>query len=279
MTRQDPAHKSGDGAEAIMVILVDDHVMVRDGIKRLLQTSSRLRVVAEAASGSETLNALAHQAADLLIVDWSIPEPSGAKLLDEIAHCHPDLRVLVLTMHNDHRIARLAFQHGAHGFITKDAEPDDLIRAALDVACGEGYVPPSISAALRDVSEGSITDTVLVSVAELMKKIHSHGSAMLPIRGSSTMSHEVFLDLMRQTEGGKKDVPMKSITHSGIFSSRRIHDHVHWLKDQGWISLIRADEAVGSSADQRTLYIRCTEKLASAFENYAQMLGRLPSGA
>jgi hypothetical protein len=72
---------------------------------------------------------------------------------------------------------------------------------------------------------------------------------------------------------------MKIITQSGVFSSRRIHDHVHWLRDHGWVELMRADEARVQVVDQRALYIRATEKLINAFIDYARQLSQIPAGA
>lgn len=129
----------------IQVIIADDHVMVRDGIKRLLESEPDLEVVAQAANGTETLRALVDHACDLLLLDLTMPAPSGPRLIKKIREGWPNLPILVVTMHNDPRVAQTALHAGANGFITKDAEPAELLNAVYKLVSGHRYVLASIS--------------------------------------------------------------------------------------------------------------------------------------
>jgi DNA-binding NarL/FixJ family response regulator len=129
----------------IRVIIADDHVIVRDGMKRLLESEPNLTVVGQATNGMETLRVLVDQPCDLLLLDLTMAAPSGARLVKKVREGWPNLPILVVTMHNDPRVAQSALHAGANGFITKDAEPAELLAAVYKVASGARYVLASIS--------------------------------------------------------------------------------------------------------------------------------------
>ncbi len=120
----------------IRLMLADDHVLMREGLKQLFAMTNDIHVIAEASNGKEVLEALKKVSIDVLILDVEMPDPRGASLIKEILLSYPKLPILVLTMHNEPRIARRKLDAGALGYITKDSDPEILLAAVRKVAKG-----------------------------------------------------------------------------------------------------------------------------------------------
>jgi two-component system, NarL family, response regulator FusR len=134
-----------DAMDAIRVLLVDDHAVVREGYRRLLELEPDMVVIGECAD-AETARALLdadRQAADVLVLDLSMPGCGGLALLRHAAGAWPALRVLVFTMHDSATMVGQALRAGAAGFITKSSAPDVLADAVRRVAAG---IRPVLSA-------------------------------------------------------------------------------------------------------------------------------------
>lgn len=129
----------------INILIADDHAMVRSGLRRILEGEPGLTVIGEAEDGRSTLAALERQTPDLLMLDLSMPAPSGPQLLKSIRERWPTLPVLVVSMHNEPRIVRVVLQSGANGYVTKDSDPDTLLAALRKVAGGGRYVEPALA--------------------------------------------------------------------------------------------------------------------------------------
>lgn len=136
---------TGNAPAAIRVALADDHRMLREGLRRLLESSTGLQVVAEAADGDELLSALQAVPADVAVVDLTMPGLSGMELIRRLKTIHPGLAVLVLTMHAEEQYALRAFRHGATGYLTKDHAGAELVLAIRKVAAGGGYVSATLA--------------------------------------------------------------------------------------------------------------------------------------
>lgn len=128
----------------IKIALVDDHQIIRDGIKKLLADEDDIAVVAEASSVKEALQILERHAVDLLITDISMPNGSGFDLIKAIAS-HSHLKVLILSMHTEEAYVRKAVEMGVSGYLTKDISRLELIRAIHAVYEGETYFSDAIS--------------------------------------------------------------------------------------------------------------------------------------
>ena len=127
------------------VLLVDDHLLVREGLRRILESSGDDWVVTEASSGFQALDRLRAQRFDLVSVDLSMPGLSGLELTRRIKAEFPRVPVLVLSMHAEEGYALRAFQAGAGGYLTKDSAPEDLLAAMRKVGSGGTYVTPSLA--------------------------------------------------------------------------------------------------------------------------------------
>lgn len=130
---------------ALRILIVDDHTIVREGFKRILENQSAAWTVSEATSGFEALDRLRQQAFDVAVVDLSMPGMSGLELLKRVHQEWPRVRLLVLSMHAEEQYAVRAFKAGAHGYVTKDSAAQDLIAAVQKVAAGGAYVTASVA--------------------------------------------------------------------------------------------------------------------------------------
>lgn len=131
-------------ARTIKVLVADDHTMVRDLFVRILRAEPDINVVAEAANGREVINQLQDREVDLLMLDLSMPPPNGLELITVLGRRYPNLRILVVSMHSNPTVAKVVIDSGAHGYITKDCNPEDLLEALRVVAGGQPYVEKRI---------------------------------------------------------------------------------------------------------------------------------------
>jgi DNA-binding NarL/FixJ family response regulator len=127
------------------LLLIDDHQIVREGLKRLLCNGTPAWTITEACSGHEALEQLRQRTFKLAIVDLSMPGMNGLDLIKRMKSEYPATRVLVLSMHSEDQYAIRAFKIGADGYLVKDAASSELQLAATKVAAGGMYVSPSMA--------------------------------------------------------------------------------------------------------------------------------------
>ena len=135
-------------SDAVRILLVDDHAVLRSGLRLLLEQEPDLEPIGEAATAEEAVRALPRLTPDVVVIDVEMPGIGGLEGIALIRERAPDARVLVLSMHDQARDVRRAFDAGAHGYLPKAAADEDLVRAIRAVAAGERYVHPSLGAAL-----------------------------------------------------------------------------------------------------------------------------------
>ncbi len=133
----------------ITVLLIDDHRLVRAGIRALLEAQAGIRVVGEADNGRQGVQLARTLTPALAIVDISMPELNGIDTLTKLQRTCPQTRLLVLSMHTGAQYARQALAAGAHGYVVKDAAASELATAIATVMPGGQYVSPSIQLALK----------------------------------------------------------------------------------------------------------------------------------
>jgi DNA-binding NarL/FixJ family response regulator len=126
------------------LMLVDDHSIVRDGIRLLLEQADNLEIIDEANDGEEALDKLkAHQAdstlPDLILMDISLPGMSGIQTTQVVSRLYKNVRVLMLSMHNNEDYILRSVEAGAYGYILKDSSSDEMIKAIRTIAAGEKY--------------------------------------------------------------------------------------------------------------------------------------------
>ncbi|WP_179404987.1 response regulator [Burkholderia guangdongensis] len=124
----------------IKVLIADDHTLVRDGLRHILQNASGFEVAAEAWDGPTTIAMIRSTPANVLVLDLSMPGRNGVELIKQIKDEKPALRILVLTMHAEQQYAVRAFRAGASGYMTKESASAELVGAVTKVAAGGVYV-------------------------------------------------------------------------------------------------------------------------------------------
>jgi DNA-binding NarL/FixJ family response regulator len=132
----------------IRILIADDHVLVRSGLRALLGADADLEVVGEAGDGAETLRLAAELAPDLVLLDVSMPGESGIKTAVRLKAAHPELAVLFLTMHEEEGLLHEALRAGAAGYVIKRAEASELSQAIRAASRGDVYVHPAMTRAL-----------------------------------------------------------------------------------------------------------------------------------
>jgi two-component system response regulator NreC len=132
----------------IKLMLVDDHEIVRTGLRMMLEAESDLEIVAEAESGEEALELATENVPDVVIMDVSLPGIGGAEATRVLRERYPEIKVLVLTIHEDERYFFQMLNAGAAGYLPKRAAPTDLVTAIRTVYQGQVYLYPSLATAL-----------------------------------------------------------------------------------------------------------------------------------
>jgi two-component system invasion response regulator UvrY len=129
----------------IKVLVADDHEIFREGLKKILEGSGIATIVAEAATGEEALERAREHRPELVMLDVSMPGRGGIETVQELKRRDPRIRILVLTMHPEDHFAVRCLREGADGYLTKDAEPGQLITAVRKIAAGGKYVSASLA--------------------------------------------------------------------------------------------------------------------------------------
>ena len=134
---------------AIKIMIADDHSMIREGLKNLLELEGDIEVVAEAVDGEDCLEKLKTVKPDVLLLDINMPKKTGLDVLSELKDKKSKIKVLVLTVHNETEYLMKAVEIGINGYVLKDSESAELKKAIFTIAEGENYIQPSLIPALN----------------------------------------------------------------------------------------------------------------------------------
>jgi two-component system response regulator NreC len=141
--------------EKLRVLLVDDHTVVRHGLRRILASDEQIEIVGEAGDGRAAVEVAQRVQPDVVVMDVALPELNGIEATRQLAKRAPNVRVLMLTMHADDVYVRQALKAGARGYLLKDSEDLDLIKAVKAVGAGGSFFSPAVS---RVVLSGYLGD-------------------------------------------------------------------------------------------------------------------------
>jgi two-component system, NarL family, response regulator NreC len=130
----------------IRVLIVDDHPVVRSGLRRVLESVADIEVVGEAGDAKQAVFETRAQKPDIILMDVVMPGASGIEAIPDVLHDAPDAKVLILSMQDDPNYVRQAFAAGAAGYVLKEAADTDLVAAVREVAGGGRYVHPTLGA-------------------------------------------------------------------------------------------------------------------------------------
>jgi len=134
----------------LKVLLVDDHALVREGIRSSLVRYAKIKAVGEAANGKEALRKCKELQPDVVLMDLNMPEMSGLEATPLIRSSFPETKIIVLTVHDNKEYIFKILRAGAHGYVLKDTSPEELVRALEAVAQGGAFFSPSVSKVLAE---------------------------------------------------------------------------------------------------------------------------------
>ena len=166
----------------IKVGIVDDHAIVRAGLKQFFAEQVDLRVIGEAASGREAIDLVRNEPMDVLVMDLSMPGQSGMDALGMIRAKAPDVGVLILSGYPEEHYATNLIRQGASGFLNKECDPEEIVKAIRTIAMGKRYIS--------------------ASVAELLAQQLGKGEDVLPHEQLSEREFQVFLKLAKGETAG-----------------------------------------------------------------------------
>jgi two-component system, NarL family, nitrate/nitrite response regulator NarL len=135
---------------AIRVAMVDDHAIVRAGLRMVLESDPDFDVVGEADNAAAALALALESKPDVILVDINLPDESGLKVADAILRSQPGVRLLMLSVHDDQEFVRESVRIGAHGYLRKDTTPADLRAAIRAVHAGDAFFSPSVARTLAE---------------------------------------------------------------------------------------------------------------------------------
>lgn len=161
----------------INVFIADDHALIREGIKNLLNPLSDIKLVGETANPYEVVGLIKKTKCDVLILDLSMPGKDGLDVLKEIKSIYPETKILIMTMLPEDQFAKRTLKAGASGYLTKESAPDELITAIRRIASGRKYVSQSLAERLAqdldDASQKPIQELLSDREFQVMKMIAS----------------------------------------------------------------------------------------------------------
>jgi len=134
---------------SIKVMLTDDHILMREGIKKLLEFDGTIEVIEQAGDGIECLEKLKKVTPDILLLDINMPKMNGIEVLEELKKKKSSLKVLILTVHSEVEYLVKAVDIGANGYILKDSDYNELKQAIEIILGGDSYIQPSLIPALN----------------------------------------------------------------------------------------------------------------------------------
>jgi two-component system, NarL family, response regulator NreC len=134
----------------IRIVLVDDHELMRSGLRVLMEQQPDLTVVGEASDGRDAVALVASRKPDVLVMDIGMPSLNGIEAAAQITQSHPEVSIVMLSMHSDESYVLRALKAGAKGYLLKDSAEADLIRAVRAVAEGKSFFSPAVSKVLLD---------------------------------------------------------------------------------------------------------------------------------
>lgn len=169
----------------LRVFLADDHPILRNGLRSLLEAQPDMEVVGEASDGSSAIDAVRELQPDVAVIDVSMPRLSGTQATEQLRRESPAVKVLALSAHEDRGYVQQMLAAGAAGYVVKRAAADELVRAVRLVASGEAYLDPIIASSLvADLSQppGAASPAVGVELSEresAVLRLIAHG---LPVK-------------------------------------------------------------------------------------------------
>src|ERR1700722_18028862 len=196
---------------AFSVLLVDDHKIMRDGIKAILCRGDEFRVVGEAENGPDAVQSVKRHHPDLVLMDIGLPGLNGVETTVEILRFHPECKIVILSMYDDENSVVSAIRSGARAFILKKASDTDLLEALRMVARGGAYLSPQVSdRLLTRIQKGDLESRAAPSALEILSPRELQVLRMVA-EGKTSKEIALMLDLREQTVRSYRKTMMKKL--------------------------------------------------------------------
>lgn len=170
------------------VVIAEDHQLFREGLKALLAYKENLEVVAEAQDGLEAIRCIRKHTPDLLILDLSMPKLNGISVVNDVRNQYPDMKILVLTIHETDQYVLETFKAGANGYCIKDASRDELNMAIESVLEGKTFISPGIA---DEVMEGYLSGRKTLKEKSDWETITQREREVLKLLAEGYMNKEI----------------------------------------------------------------------------------------
>jgi len=144
----------------IKILIADDHSMVREGLKQLIELEDDIEVIAQAGDGQEAIDKILEVNPDVVLLDINMPKLNGLEVLEKLNEMNLEVNVLILTIHNEIEYLYRAVEIGVNGYVLKDSESDVLIKAIRSIYNGESYIQPNMASLLFKKINGELDNQV-----------------------------------------------------------------------------------------------------------------------
>ena len=207
----------------INIFIVDDHAVVRAGLRSLIQSDPSLNIIAEASSGIEALSIFDKKKPDVVILDLSMPDIDGIKVTKELCGKNPDTRILILTVHEDEAMLREVMRSGAAGYILKHAAEKELIEAIKKIHTGEIFVDQKMLPSLIGQKLGPLS-----GIKNLVESLTPREVDVLKLIVNGYTNRQIGEELnisVRTVEGHRANIYGKLNLHSRVELVRFAKQH------------------------------------------------------
>ena len=173
------------------VVLIDDHTVLRDGLKLLLSLEPDLAVVGEAARGRDGVAVVERMRPQVVVTDVGLPDIDGVEVTRQLRERLPETRVLVLTVHDEDNYILALMQAGASGYLLKNAAGDDLVRAIRTVAAGKPWLQPEIARRLMNLASGRAGTRAKTGLEALIEPLTPREVEVLKLLAGAASNREI----------------------------------------------------------------------------------------
>ncbi len=204
----------------IRVLIADDHALVREGIRYVLDQDPEIEVVGEASNGRDAIELAQQHSPDVVVLDINMPQLSGLQAAAQLKELAPDMRLLLLSMHDQAEYVREGLRIGTHGYILKDSAGQDLRDAIHAVFDGDVFLSPAIAARVAEAETKEAEDSPAVRLAQLTPRERDVLSGIA--RGLTNKAIAAELGISRRTVEAHRESLMRKLSIHSVAGLTRL---------------------------------------------------------